>query len=58
MYEPAGVLIDGVVIAQIENGRIIDFEGERKEVEKVRGHYDFVAQKYNIEGDVLHSWHA
>ena len=58
LYEPAGVLIDGVVFAQIENGRIIDFEGERKEVDKVREHYDFVAQKYNIEGDVIHSWHA
>ena len=58
LYKPDNVLIDGVVFALIENGRIVDFEGERKEVDKVRGHYDFVAKKYNIEGDVIHSWHA
>lgn len=58
LYEPDSVLIDGVVFALIENGRIVDFEGERKEVEKVRGHYDFVANKYNIDGDFIHSWHA
>lgn len=58
LYDPDSVLIDGVVLALIENGRIVDFEGERKEVEKVRGHYEFVGNKYNIEGDLIHSWHA
>jgi len=57
-YEPDSVLIDDVVFALVENGRIVDFEGERNEVEKVRGHYEFVANKYGIEGDCIHSWHA
>jgi hypothetical protein len=57
-YQPASVLIDGVVFAQIENGRILDFEGDEREVRKIRAHYDFVAEKYAIDRDVIHSWHA
>ncbi|MGY8795873.1 MAG: hypothetical protein ACKVJN_12270, partial [Woeseiales bacterium] len=58
VYEPEGVLIDSVVFALVEHGRIVDFEGERKEVEKVRGHYDFVATKFNLDANAIHSWHA
>ena len=57
-YQPDSVLIDGVVLALVEEGRIVDFEGEESEVRKVRAHYDFVAEKYGIDGDVVHSWHA
>lgn len=57
-YEPSGVLINGVVFANVNNGRIIGFEGDRNDVEKIESHYQFVAEKYNIDRDVIHSWHA
>lgn len=57
-YQPDSVLIDGVVFAQIEEGRIVGFEGDEREIGKVRAHYDFVAEKYGIAGDCIHSWHA
>ncbi len=57
-YRPDSVLIDGVVIALVDKGRIVGFEGNEDEVRKVRAHYDFVARKYGIDGDVIHSWHA
>ncbi len=57
-YAPNCVLIDGIVFALVENGRIVDFEGKEREVRKIREHYDFVADKFGIEGDVIHSWHA
>ena len=57
-YQPDSVLIDGVVIAIIEKGRIVGFEGDEREVRKIRAHYEFVADKYGINGDVVHSWHA
>ena len=57
-YQPDSVLIDGVVIALIEDGRIVGFEGNEREVSKIRAHYDFVAEKYDIDGDIVHSWHA
>ena len=58
MYQPDSALIDGVVFALVENGRIVDFEGENREVRKIRDHYQFVAEKFDLDGDVIHSWHA
>lgn len=57
-YQPDSVLVDGVVYAEIESGRITAFDGDSSEVSKVQEHYDYVAQKYAIERDVVHSWHA
>lgn len=57
-YKPDHVLIDDVVLAQIKNGRIIDLDGSDNDVNKVRQHYDSVSQKYGIDRDIIHSWHA
>jgi hypothetical protein len=57
-YEPDHVTLDDVVFAKIENGRIVDFDGSRSEVKKVREHYDRVAERFGIDRDVIHSWHA
>lgn len=57
-YQPDGVLIDGVVLAQVQGGRITDLDGDAKDVDRVRRHYDYVAEKYGIDRDVIHSWHA
>ena len=57
-YEPASVLINGVVFANVRDGRIVSFEGDQNDVEKVESHYQFVAEKYNIDRSVIHSWHA
>jgi len=57
-YEPEYILIDGVVMAVVERGRIVGFEGNESEVRKIETHYNTVAEKYGIEGDVIHSWHA
>lgn len=57
-YQPDHVLIDGVVFANVENGRIVDFDGVDSEVRKVRKHYNTIAEKYGIDRDIIHSWHA
>lgn len=57
-YQPASVIIDEVVFAEIRNGRITGFEGNRRDVEKIQKHYAFVSGKYGIDRDVIHSWHA
>lgn len=57
-YQPDGVLIDGVVFANVQNGRITNFEGNRNDVEKIESHYEFVSERYNIDGSIIHSWHA
>jgi hypothetical protein len=58
VYEPEGVLIDSVVFALVDNGRIVEFEGEQMDVEKVRAHYEFVSKKFDLDADAIHSWHA
>ena len=57
-YQPDHILINGIVLADVENWRIVDFHGSESEVKKVRKHYDTVAQRYGIDRDAIHSWHA
>ena len=58
IYEPDGTKIDGVVFALIENGRIVDFDGETSDVSRVRAHYNLIAEKFDLDATVVHSWHA
>ena len=57
-YKPDHVLINSVVHAQVDNGRIIDLDGNDSEVKKVRDHYNTVSERYSIDRDIIHSWHA
>ena len=57
-YSPATCKIDNVVFAEIEAGKIIRFHGSRKNVSAIRSHYNFVADQFGIERDIIHSWHA
>ncbi len=57
-YEPYGLPINGTVFADIERARIVGWHGTSGEVAKVMAHYRFVADRYGIDRDVVHSWHA
>ena len=57
-YEPASQEIGSTVFAMVENGRIAGFHGEDDDVNGVRGHYRFVSEKFGIDPDAIHSWHA
>lgn len=57
-YQPASVLLDGVVFANVYKGRIVDFNGSQSDVEKVNSHYQYVAERYDIDRNIIHSWHA
>jgi len=57
-YQPNHILINGIVLAKVKNGRIIDFDGLESEVRKVRKHYDYVSERYDVDRDIIHSWHA
>ena len=39
-------------------GRIVRFEGSARRVGQIREHYDRVADLFDIDPDVVHSWHA
>ncbi len=57
-YEPAYVAFDGPLFAEIERGRIVGFTGDPAEVARAQEHYQRIADKFGIERDVVHSWHA
>jgi len=57
-YDPPSVPIDGVVMAEVSQGRIVDFTGAPLAVECVRRHYRMVADKFGIDENIVHSFHA
>ena len=58
VYQPAVLALDNPVVAQIENGRIVEFSGNADTVEKVEQHYQTVANQFGIKAKVMHSWHV
>lgn len=57
-YQPPHLALDDVVLAEVVDGRIVGFNGDPAMVSKVRNHYRTVAGQFDIEGEVVHSWHA
>lgn len=57
-YDPYLLPLDSNVTAHIEKNRIVDFTGEKAEVEKIRQHYELVSSKFDISPYFAHSWHA
>lgn len=58
VYDPACLPLPDVVMAQVEAGRIVGFEGSAETVARVREHYARVSDTFGIDPDVVHSWHA
>ena len=58
VYEPMSLKVESPVIANIVNGKIANLNGEEKVVEKIEKHYENVSKTFNIEHDIVHSWHA
>lgn len=57
-YEPYALEYDGTLSVTFEAGRIQNFRGDAKAVEAAERHYRFVADKFAIDRDFVHSWHA
>ncbi|MEM7057780.1 MAG: hypothetical protein AAF557_09360 [Pseudomonadota bacterium] len=57
-YEPANLPLPDIVLAEVEKGRIVGFQGAPQTIEDIRAHYARVARLFGIEWDVVHSWHA
>ena len=57
-YSPAAVRIDGIVMAQVEHGRIAGFEGDADSVRAIEQHYKMVAGQFGLDKTAIHSWHA
>ena len=58
VYDPASIEIKETVIAQIQNGIISEFKGNLKIINKIQQHYKMVSEKFSIQGNNVHSFHA
>ena len=58
VYDPAFLKIDRPVIAEVTSGRITGYSGDHADITGVRKHHQSVADRFDIDGNVVHSWHA
>jgi hypothetical protein len=58
VYDDSFLELPEPLMAVVERGRIVDFEGPKELARRVRSHYRRVAKLYDIEEEVVHSWHA
>ena len=57
-YHPASIELEGVTYADVRGGKITDFRGDQRQIEKIEAQYDMVSNKFGIERNIVHSWHA
>jgi hypothetical protein len=57
-YEPYGVPLTDTVFAELSEGRVASWRGSSATTARVQAHYAFVAERYGIDPDIVHSWHA
>lgn len=57
-YDPYGLAYEGTLRVEFANGRIIRFLGDEVAVKAAEAHYDFVAGKFGLDRNCVHSWHA
>ena len=57
-YSPYGRAFDHRVTAHFKRGRLIGFSGEADDVAAAEAHYDAISERYGIDRDMVHSWHA
>lgn len=57
-YEPYYLALESDVAAIVKDNRIIRFEGDTTEVQRVEQHYQHVAGLFDIDPWYIHSWHA
>lgn len=57
-YDDYTVEFDGPLFAMLEAGRLVGFEGDKRDVDKANAHYDRVSRAFGIDRDFVHSWHA
>jgi hypothetical protein len=57
-YQPYGLRLSKPVFAFVADGRVQHWEGDVDEVAAIRAHYAMVAERYGIDRDFVHSWHA
>ncbi|MEM9146375.1 MAG: hypothetical protein AAGC57_09265 [Pseudomonadota bacterium] len=57
-YQPRSVALSGPVSVRLEAGRITGLDGRPEDMTRIRRHYERLAQLFDIDPWICHSWHA
>ena len=57
-YADDELILDEPVMAHVEDGRILEFEGPPNLIDKVNAHYARVGKAFDLDPFNVHSWHA
>lgn len=57
-YQPYGRALQRPVAAHFAKGRLIGFTGLSADVALANAHYDTVAERFGLDRNAVHSWHA
>jgi hypothetical protein len=57
-YQPFGLRLDAPLVAVIDGGRLLRWEGAAGDVARAEAHYAHVAGLYGLDAGFIHSWHA
>ncbi len=57
-YEPYHLEFDGPLFAILKEGLLTGFDGPAANVARANAHYDYVAARFGLDRNFVHSWHA
>ena len=57
-YEPYACEFKKTLFVEFSGNKITDFRGDAADITTAKNHYNFVAEKYGINPNYVHSWHA
>ncbi|MCL6286099.1 hypothetical protein M3P21_21545 [Ruegeria sp. 2012CJ41-6] len=58
VYSPEVHFIESPITATIENGRVADFDGNPRCIDRFRAHSKMVAELFGLDETLIHSWHC
>ncbi len=58
VYKPDNIKLKETIIATLDKGKISNFIGNPRQVSKVKDHYNKISKLFNIDKNIVHSWHA
>ena len=56
-YAPYGITFEGQLFAVFDGNTLIGFEGKKEDEAKANRHLDYIADRFGIDRNFVHSWH-
>ncbi len=57
-YQPDHLSLEGVVLAQVADGKTHEFTGRKTDIKRLQDHYRHVSNLFGLNPEIVHSWHA